>query len=489
MERILELTGLLEKQAVILEDQRARQYAGLPYEEGVMEVASLEMERISRNLLEEFPPQDFSPALFFALLSASHQSEYTKIENEIYRLRNAAVKVEIDGETVNLSNWRLFNAQHLLDQEKRKKVFDGLMEKARALTPILDERFSLSRNLLASYNLDPLRIYLVEEKVSLLKLKKLVEGLALQAKPLFLERGERYAQEALGKSMEYYDDMYVFRSFIFAPVDPYFKFNFQEKLLPLYHRLGFQTERILIDGEIRPGKHASPVCFPVQVPWDVRVLYQPTSPVSDYMSFSHEMGHALHFSHVNQDRPFWDRYLIANGIAEIFSTLFEGLSVTPEFLLEEMGLKEDVALELFRRHQFMQLYFLVFYGVNSMLKIKFWEERLTMEQADQVYGEYALQYMGLPLPGIYWETHHVASMFDMYTPSYLLAQIRMEELVRKMEENFGSNWWQNKDSGAFLREHMAPGGALNLEGFSSLDEGPFLRKILNSPEELRALRG
>lgn len=484
MERISELTTLLEKQIVILEGERANQYAGKPYSPEAMEKSSGEIEEISQQILQEFPPEKLPSSLFFALISMANQSRYTELENEIYRLRNEAVKVEVEGEVINLSNWRRFNAQNLSNFDLRKKVFDGLMEKAHALTPVLHERFSLSRKLYSQYKLDPLKTYIVEERISLLRLKELVETLALKAKPIFLEMGDRYIREILGKPLEYYDDMYVFRSFIFSPVDPFFRFNFEEKLLPLFHNLGFDTERIQIDGEARPGKHASPVCFAVQVPKDVRVLYQPTSPVSDYMSFSHEMGHALHFSHIDPSRSFWDRYFIANGIAEIFSTLFEGLSITPGFMIEEIGVDKKAGFELFKRNQFMQLYFLVFYGVNSILKIKFWEDGLSMEQADQVYAEYAERFMGLPLPGIYWQTHHVASMFDMYTPSYLLAQIRMEEMVKKLEENFGGKWWKNPDSGDYIKGYMIPGGGINLKDFSCLNEEAFWRKIISPPEEL-----
>ncbi|MCR4428652.1 MAG: hypothetical protein NUV68_04845 [Caldiserica bacterium] len=484
MDRISELTALLEKQVVILEGERANQYAGKPYSPEAMESSSAEIERISQGILQEFPPEELPSSLFFALIPMANQSRYTELENEIYRLRNEAVKVEVAGETVNLSNWRRFNAQNLRNSDLRKKVFDGLMEKARALTPVLDERFSLSRNLYSKFHLDPLKAYLVEERISLLRLKELVETLALKAKQLFVEMGDRYIREILGKPLEYYDDMYVFRSFIYAPVDPFFDFSFEERLLPVFHHLGFDTEKILIDGEARPGKHASPVCFAVQVPKDVRVLYQPTSPISDYMSFSHEMGHALHFSHIDPERSFWDRYLIANGIAEIFSTLFEGLSITPGFLVKEIGVDQKAAFELYRRNQFMQLYFLVFYGVNSILKIKFWEEGLSMEQADQVYAQYAQKFMGLPLPGIYWQTHHVASMFDMYTPSYLLAQIRMEEMVKKLEDQYGSQWWKNSDSGKYIKDQMLPGGGIDLDSFSRLNEGPFWRKVVTPPEDL-----
>ena len=119
--------------------------------------------------------------------------------------------------------------------------------------------------------------------------------------------------------------------------------------------------------------------------------------------------------------------------------------------------------------------------MNSMLKIRFWQDHLTMDQADALYAKLAQQFMGLSLPGIYWQTHHVASMYDMYTPSYLLAQIRMEELRKKLEQEYGIRWWQDRQVGDTLRkQYIAPGAAIQLEDFSQLDEDPFWQTIVPS---------
>ncbi len=414
-------------------------------------------------------------------ITSTRQSDYTRMENEIYRCRNERVAIQIQEARVSLDNWRRYNRIHLTEPSKRREAFDGLMEKAKALTPLLEERFALSQELFAPYGLSPLIAYLEQEQISLARLVELVEGLALEAKLFFLEQGNRFGQEVLGKPIEYFDDMYVFRSAIFQPLDPYLQVDLTGQLIPVFQRMGFNLQAIRVDGSARQGKHTSPVCFAVQVPTDVRVLFQPTSPVADYMSFMHEMGHALHFANIDEKQSFSHRYLVPNGIAEIFSTLFEALATEPVFLHEELGIPEEIARDLVTRNRFMLLYFLVFYGVNSMLKVRFWQDQLTMDQADALYAELAQQFMGLPLPGIYWQTHHVASMYDMYTPSYLLAQIRMEELRRKLEREYGTRWWQDLCAGDTLRrQYIAPGAAIQLKDFSQLDENPFWQTIVPS---------
>jgi hypothetical protein len=479
MKTIQEFERRLEQHVVSMEGERAQQFAGLEFSEERMEEAARQIQALSQQALNEIPPEQFPRSLLFTTITSARQSDYTRMENEIYRCRNEKVAVQVNGERVSLDNWRRFNRIHLQEPGKRREAFDGLMEKAKALTPLLEERFNLSRKLFAEHGLSPLSTYLEEEQVSLARLVELVEGLALQAKPFFLEQGSRYGQEILGKPIEYFDDMYVFRGAIFQPLDSHFDIDLSGRLMPVFERMGFNLHAIRVDGSTRQGKHASPVCFAVQVPTDVRVLFQPTSPVADTMSFLHEMGHALHFANIDEKQSFSHRYLVPNGIAEIFSTLFEALATEPVFLCEELGIPEKIARDLVARNRFMLLYFLVFYGVNSMLKVRFWQDHLTMDRADALYADLAQQFMGLPLPGIYWQTHHVASMYDMYTPSYLLAQIRMEELRKKLEQQYGNRWWKDLQVSDTLRKYyIAPGAAIRLEDFSQLDEGPFWQTIV-----------
>ena len=178
MKTIQEFEHRLEQHVVSLEGERAQQYAGLEFSEERMEEAARQIQELSRQALDEIPPEQFSRSLLFSTITSARQSDYTRMENEIYRCRNERVAIQVKGERVSLDNWRRFNRIHLQEPSKRREAFDGLMEKAKALTPLLEERFALSQKLFAPYGLSPLAAYLEKEQVSLARLVELVEGLA-----------------------------------------------------------------------------------------------------------------------------------------------------------------------------------------------------------------------------------------------------------------------------------------------------------------------
>jgi len=469
----------LEALEVDLNRETYRQYAGLPYDEERMTALSREIERLAVQALQTIPAQEFPRPLLYATVRNSRASDYTRLENEIYRLRSEEVAVQDDGETVSLSSWRLFNHRHARDSKRRRRVFLGLLERAEVLSPVLAERFALSRQLAGRFGLTPLDIYLEEEGVDLAALERLVERTAAAARPHFARELQHYAEALLGASPEFFDDYYVLLNVIYEPVDHFFQgVDFDRLLRPIFEGLGFSLAQIGIDAAPRPGKHASPVCFGVRIPGEVYVLYQRTSPVTDYTGYCHELGHALHFASVSPERPYVDRYLIPAGVAELFSTLFESLGTTPQFLAEEVGLPAAAIDDLVARERFMELYFLTFYGANSLFKVRYWTEDPDMEAADQLYADLYRRYVGLPMPGRYWQTHHVLALHDVYAPSYLLAKVRMVELRRLLVERFGPRWWRHAGAGRFLREEMmAPGRALPVEAFSRLDAAPYLSSL------------
>ncbi len=444
-----------------------------------MEQRSREIEALVRGVLEEVPAADFPRPLLYATIRGGRASDYTRLDNEIYRLRGESVSVEDDGETVSLNNWRLFNRTHVRDPLRRRRVFDALMDRAQTLTPRLAERFALGRDLFGPYGMTPLDAYLEEEGVTFAALAGLIDSTARAAGPVFGEALAEHAAELLGHVPAYYDDFYVFGNVIYEPLDRHFsEVDFARLFGPIYEGLGFTLSRIEVDGEPRAGKHASPVCFAVRVPDEVYVLYQRTSPVSDYTGYAHEMGHALHFASVNGTLPYMDRYLVPAGVAEIFSILFETLGTTPRFLADEVGLPQGAIEDLRRRERFMDLYFLTFYGANSMFKLRYWTEHLDMEAADALYADLYRTYVGLEMPGRYWQTHHVVALYDVYAPSYLLAKVRTAELRRLLEERFSERWWRSAEAGAYLREElMGPGRRIALESFSRLDPRPYLSAL------------
>lgn len=127
----------------------------------------------------------------------------------------------------------------------------------------------------------------------------------------------------------------------------------------------------------------------------------------------------------------------------------------------------------------MELFFVVFYSVNSLTKMKFWSDSLSIEDMNKIYSEMMLNYTGLEMPGQYWMLHHIMPESIMYVPSYILAAVRAAELERKIEEKFGQNWWELNEAGAYLKTLMKEGVDINLSEFSKLDPKVLLREITN----------
>jgi hypothetical protein len=148
------------------------------------------------------------------------------------------------------------------------------------------------------------------------------------------------------------------------------------------------------------------------------------------------------------------------------------------FLMRQFKVPREVAEEAFERARFMELYFLTFYAANSLMKIEFWEESLSMEQANERYERYTEEFMGMRLPGNYWQLHHVMPDYDLYSPSYMVAALRAAELDRKLENLFGASWWAEKRSGDYIRRIASDGASIDLARFSKLDTRPYLKPLL-----------
>ena len=223
------------------------------------------------------------------------------------------------------------------------------------------------------------------ESLSYNSLKNLINQLGGLAKSDFQRGIEYYAQEILKKEPEYYDDYYLFRGKIYRPINKYFKDKSPVKeVSKVLTTMGFDLSKIKVDGEDRPKKHPSAMCWGIQVPNDVRILFKPVSPFTDIASVFHEFGHGIHDASANPEDPYWKRYLISMGVAETFSILIESLMDTPEFLKSHFGFDDKIIADIVNRRHFMNLYFLTFYSANSITKLQFWKEEYSLEETNKV---------------------------------------------------------------------------------------------------------
>ena len=471
----------LDEQIYIAEmDERYKQHAGLSYNEQMIGRLA-EMRTISAETFVNFFSQPRE--LFLSSLENIADSSTKKLELKLYNLRNEKIissRYRFARAPVNWSTWRQFNSIEK-DLKKRKHVFDEFISKTRYISPVIKERFDKMDGIYHKYSdnkLTPLGGYLENEKISYSHLRNFVKSMGRQAKRPFQEALDSISKKVLGRKAEYYDDFYFFRNRVYADLEKELVgLNPAAQVRHTLATMQFNLSSIHIDTEQRKNKYPSPICFFVQVPNDIRVLYKSESPYFDLQGCYHEMGHALHASSISAGAEYWNRYSFSMGIAEIFSIFLERLTKNRKYL-SSLGIKNNHILEeIEARNNFMGLFFVTFYTANSLMKAEFWHKKLSIEKASDIYARLIKEYTGFEMPGEYWMLHHILPDAIMYVPSYLIAAVRAVELDRHLQDRFGEKWWTQVETGKYVSEIIQPGAEINLSTFSRLDSSLFMNEL------------
>jgi hypothetical protein len=459
-QRLDEIYSEFEKYQIILDEHRFNQVAGLEYDKSIMKSTSETLVALSSEFLKNYQePRQF----FLSCISSIARARKLPVSLELYEQRMKVLSTDeftIHDRPVNWGSWRQFNATET-DDGNRQKVYDDFIQKAPQLASLIMKRFSISKQAYSLYDSTPLDAYLEKEFISYDKLKDILTVLGDGARKPFLAATEHFAPEVLGKeAFDYYDDFYLTRGRIYSPLNKHLaKKNPLKAIERVLTHLGFgeDLQRIKIDKEDREKKSPSAFCFGIQIPNDVRVVYKHVSPFSDFTSVFHEFGHAVHGTSGVEEDPFWKRYNVPMSVAETFSTFFEMLLQQPLFLKHELGLTDDVIQEILDRRYFMNLYFLVFYASNALMKIEFWKRDFSFEDASKRFQELTKRFYW-EIPGDYWLTHHIMPDYDVYAPSYMLASVRVKEWMNQMVDEFGEEFWRGeeaKQAGTVIRDLAA----------------------------------
>jgi len=467
---------------VALMDETYRQYAGLAYDEmAIKQISSMNM-RNSEMFLDFF---DEPRSLYLSAIENVAEAKTKQLELKLHKLRGKKIvsnpKYRYDNAAVNWNTWRQFNNIEN-DPSARKSVFDEFIKKTQFISSIIGRRFDIIREIYSSMseNVTPLSGYLENERLRFSELLSFVTQMGEVARRPFL-KSISLASGILGRMPEYFDDFYFFRNRIFRDIErPFIKVNPLIEISKTLKTIGFDLSSITFDVEDRPKKYPSPICFFVRIPDDVRVLYKSESPYFDLQGCYHEVGHAIHATCIDNNLSYTDRYKFPMGIAEIFSIFLERLTKNPLYLRSAIGITdEDLLDRLVERNKLMELYFVTFYVANSLMKIKYWEEGLSVDQASALYQQLMEKFTGFRMPGQYWMLHHILPEAVMYTPSYLLAAVRASELEKFLIDKFGEKWWQDKAAANTLKDLMSKGATIDLSLFSDLDKDVFLNEIID----------
>ena len=137
------------------------------------------------------------------------------------------------------------------------------------------------------------------------------------------------------------------------------------------HGLGIDLEKqtnIRIDDKPLPSKNPRAVCFPVQVPGDVRLSLKPIGGVADYRALFHEAGHAEHYANTTTPE-FAFQQLGDNAVTEAYAFLLEGLIDNPRWLADNAGLSGRKLDDFVRSSAVKKLYLLRRYAGKLLFEL------------------------------------------------------------------------------------------------------------------------
>ncbi|MFH1374974.1 MAG: hypothetical protein ABII79_14415 [bacterium] len=225
-----------------------------------------------------------------------------------------------------------------------------------------------------------------------------------------------------------------------AQVDAHFPADSQMPYIrSSLEKLGFNLDKLPIwfDLQPRPGKSQLAYAFPMKSPYDIRVLANQTDGLYSTRVLLHEIGHAVHFAHVAQERPLFNNALSPGwieGTAQIAAALCDEedwlrdcAGMSPELISRHLEAKRQQDI-IYLRTTLMRLYFEYRAYVNPERDLNrlYWdlfEQYLMLPRHDELKPWAAI---------IHYTTHPV------YLHNYLLGDILAAQTVAYLHENYGS---------------------------------------------------
>ena len=245
--------------------------------------------------------------------------------------------------------------------------------------------------------------------------------------------------------------------------DRYFPAEQMEPAVRRQHReIGIDPEaagRIRLDIGEREGKRSRAFCAPVKVPDEVYLVLRPHGGQTDYTTFLHELGHALHFAYMRPDLPFEYRWLGDNSITESFAMLLDHRMQDREWLLRYTELDRKAIDGFLRAAAFEELQFLRRYCAKLLYEM-------------QVYGG---EHGWDSLPDIYVEMLSSATHFRyrradafvdldprFYAARYLRAWQLQAQIADTLVQRFDEDWWRNPRAGPWMVQALFSEGQREL---------------------------
>ena len=330
---------------------------------------------------------------------------------------------------------------------------------------------------------DPVQRSGERKGIDLHRLEQALAGAAKKQAAAFDTLRERWLDAILGPEREpdptSYHVAYVRRLSPLA--DLYTKERSVAVCLETLSRLGFDLaaeQRIRLDLDDRPQKSPRACVIASDPPNVVHLITRAQGGLHDYQAFLHEAGHALHYAGVEPTLPYTFRRLARDhALTEIYSFLLESVTREAGWHSDHFGLDAAEAENRAEATLFLDILLFRRYAAKLGYELELWSDFGNAPAYAATYADTLRAATGFR----YRPDAYLADMDDgFYSADYLRAWIRTAQLRAYLRADIGADWWQDPETGRFLRTLFSEGTRPSSEavaaqiGFDPLDTGPLL---------------
>jgi hypothetical protein len=227
----------------------------------------------------------------------------------------------------------------------------------------------------------------------------------------------------------------------------------KDKMLPVVQatvsELGIEPERkdsVLFDLEFQEGKRAAPLCIPIRIPHEIKIVMQHRDGSRHYGALFHEIGHAYHFAWTSPSLPVEHRAFGDRAVSESYAFLLE------HFLRDRAWLTRMLSFwksEEFLRFQSVLRVFLIRRCAGKLrFALRLYSQE-ALENMPQKYAEVMRASTGISYQPEFW-------LFDLAEAFYSADHLRgwiFEAMLREyLRSRFGNSWIMSRTAAGFLKE-------------------------------------
>ncbi|MEX2180046.1 MAG: hypothetical protein WD801_15125 [Gemmatimonadaceae bacterium] len=209
--------------------------------------------------------------------------------------------------------------------------------------------------------------------------------------------------------------------------------------------------RIHLDTGEREGKRARAFCAPVRVPDEVYLVLRPHGGQTDWNTFLHELGHALHFAYMRPDHPFEYRWLGDNSVTESYAMLFDHLMQDAGWLKRYTDVGETRVRSFLRAGAFEELHFLRRYCAKLIYETQLYGGGVTWDALPDLYVD-------LLTTATSFRYGPADAFVDVdpryYSARYLRAWQHQALLTETLVGRYNEDWWRNPRGGPWIVQSL-----------------------------------